>query len=61
MGNIFFNFEDINKKYLLYKTENNRINYAINYQIKLEKKRKELIEKLNEFDKNTKNKTIQVQ
>ena len=61
MGNIFFNFEDINKKYLLYKTENNRINYAINYQIKSEIKRKELIEKLNEFDKNTKNKTIQVQ
>ena len=61
MGNIFFNFEDINKKYLLYKTENNRINYTINYQIKSEKKRKELIEKLNEFDKNTKNKTIQVQ
>ena len=40
MGNIFFNFEDINKKYVLYKTENNRINYAINYQIKSEKREK---------------------
>ena len=49
--------EDINKKCILCKTENNSINHVDNVCKELEKERNDLINQINKFDKNTKNKT----
>ena len=49
---------DINKKCILCKTENNSINHVVNVCKELEKERNDLINQINKFDKNTKNKII---
>ena len=49
--------KDIFEKCVLCKTEDNGIEHAINNCIKLKKEREEIINKLNNLDANTKNKT----
>jgi len=49
--------EDIIKKCVYSKTEDNEIEHVINNYIKFKKVREELIDKLNKLDANTKNKT----
>ena len=56
MFHIFFRV-DINKKCILCKTENISINHVVNVCKELEKKRNDLINQINKFDKNIKNKT----
>ena len=50
--------EDINKKCVLCKTEDNGIEHVTNNCIKFKKEREEIIKKLNNLDTNTKNKTL---
>ena len=50
--------EDIIKKCVFCKTEDNGIEYVTNNCIKFKKVREELIDKLNKLDANTKNKTL---
>ena len=49
---------DINEKCVLCKTEDNGIEYITNNCIKFKKEREEIINKLNNLDVNTKNKTL---
>ena len=50
--------EDIIKKCVYSKTEDNEIEHVINNYIKFKKVREELMHKLNKLDGNTKNKTL---
>ena len=50
--------EDIIKKCVFCKTEDNGIDHVTNNCIKFKKVREELIDKLNKLDANTKNKTL---
>ena len=50
--------EDIIKKCVYSKTEDNEIEHVINNYIKFKKVREELIDKFNKLDANTKNKTL---
>ena len=50
--------EDINKKCVLCKTEDNGIEHVTNNCIKFKKEREEIIKKFNNLDANTKNKTL---
>ena len=50
--------EDINKKCVLCKTEDNGIEHVTNNCIKFKKEREEIIKKLNDLDAGTKNKTL---
>ena len=50
--------EDITKKCVFCKTEDNGIEHVTNNCIKFKKVREELIDKLNKLDANTKNKTL---
>ena len=50
--------EDINKKCVFCKTEDNGIDHVTNNCVKFKKVREELIDKLNKLDANTKNKTL---
>ena len=50
--------EDIIKKCIFCKTEDNGIEHVTNNCIKFKKVREELINKLNKLDANTKNKTL---
>ena len=50
--------EDINKKCVFCKTEDNGIEHVTNNCIKFKKEREEIIKKLNNLDTNTKNKTL---
>jgi len=50
--------EDIIKKCVFCKTEDNGIEHVTNNCIKFKKVREELIDKLNKLDANTKNKTL---
>ena len=50
--------EDINKKCVFCKTEDNGIEHVTNNCIKFKKEREEIIKKLNNLDANTKNKTL---
>ena len=51
-------WEDIIKKCVFCKTEDNGIEHVTNNCIKFKKVREELIDKLNKLDANTKNKTL---
>ena len=50
--------KDINEKCVFCKTEDNGIKHITNNFIKFNKAREEIIKKLNNFDTNTKNKTL---
>ena len=50
--------KDINEKSIFCKTEDNGIEHVTNNCIKLKKEREEIINKLNNLDANTKNKTL---
>ena len=49
---------DINEEYVFCKTEDNGIDNVTNNCIKYKKEREEIINKLNNLDANTKNKTL---